>query len=47
MPTEVLWELARRWYDDRLRPDWRRRTIAERAGILVDVGLTGDFWRLG
>ena len=43
----MLWELARRWYDDRFDLDWRRKTIAERAAILEDVGLTGAFWDLG
>ena len=41
-----LWDLARRWYDDRLRPDWRRRTVGERQAILDEVGLTGVFWRI-
>ncbi len=44
---ERLWELSRRWYDDRLQPDWRRKTIPERQSILAEVGLTGPFWRLG
>ncbi len=41
-----LWELGGRWYDDRLRPDWRRRTVEERQAILDEVGLTGNFWRI-
>jgi len=41
-----LWALARTWYDDRLDPHWRRRTVAERQAILDAVGLTGSFWRL-
>lgn len=41
-----LWALARAWYDDRLDPRWRRRTVAERQAILDAVGLTGPFWRL-
>jgi hypothetical protein len=43
----VLQELARRWYGDRLSPDWRPRTLAESQAILDAVGLTGEFWRLG
>jgi hypothetical protein len=46
VPLAQLWELARRWYDDRLEPDWRRRTPAERQAILDAVGLTGPFWSL-
>jgi len=45
-PPEQLWQLARRWYDDRFEPDWRRRTVEERQAILTEVGLTGDFWSL-
>ncbi len=41
-----LWELARRWYDDRLRLDWRRRTVEERQAILDAVGLTSADWRI-
>jgi hypothetical protein len=44
---DVLQELARRWYGDRLAPDWRPRTLAESQAILESVGLTGEFWRLG
>jgi hypothetical protein len=42
----VLYELARRWYGDRLSPDWRPRTPDESQRILAEVGLVGDFWRL-
>lgn len=41
-----LWRLATAWYDDRLDPAWRRRTIPERQAILDAAGLTGSFWRL-
>ena len=44
--VEQLWELARRWYDDRLRPDWRRRSIDERQQILTEVGLVSPAWQL-
>ena len=42
----TLAEPARRWYGDRLDPDWRPRTLAESQAILDGVGLTGEFWRL-
>ena len=42
----TLAELARRWYGNRLDPDWRPRTLAESQAILDSVGLTGEFWRL-
>jgi len=41
-----LFELARRWYGDRLSPDWRPRSREASQAILSDVGLVGDFWRL-
>jgi hypothetical protein len=41
-----LWRLARAWYDDRLDPGWRRRSVSERQAILDAVGLTGLFWSL-
>jgi hypothetical protein len=43
----TLAELARRWYGDRLAPDWRPRTLEASQAILDGVGLTGDFWKLG
>jgi hypothetical protein len=46
MTVERMWELARRWYDDRFDLDWRRRTPAERQAILDGVGLAGPFWSL-
>ncbi len=42
-----LLDLAKRWYGDRLDPDWRRATPADRQAILDEVGLTEPFWRLG
>ena len=44
LPT--LLRLARRWYGDRLDPDWRPRTRDQSQAILTDVGLTGPFWEL-
>jgi len=47
MTAPTLNELARRWWWTRLEPDWRPRTPAESQAILDEVGLTGEFWRLG
>lgn len=44
LPT--LWALASRWYDDRLTPDWRRRTPEQRQAVFDEVGLTGGFWSI-
>jgi hypothetical protein len=46
MPAAQLDELARRWYGDRLDPEWRPRTALESQAILGEVGLVGEFWRL-
>jgi hypothetical protein len=45
-PLETCWQLARAWYDDRLSPEWRRRTPAEAEEVFTRLGLTGDFWAL-
>ena len=44
LPT--LRRLARRWYGNRLDPDWRPRTREQSQAILEEVGLTGESWRL-
>ncbi len=46
MSTEQCWRLAHAWYADKTHPDWRRKTLDEAEGVLRDVGLVGDFWRL-
>ena len=40
------WELARRWYADRLDPGRRRRTPEEAEAVFAEIGLTGPFWSL-
>lgn len=40
------WELAQKWYSDRLQPDWARRTPEEAEQVFASIGLEGDFWRL-
>lgn len=47
VPIAQLAELARRWYGGRLDPWWRPRSVEESQAILTEVGLRGDFWRLG
>lgn len=45
----VGWRLAEAWAQNRLHPNWRGRSTAERAemeALLHSLGLTGDFWRL-
>jgi hypothetical protein len=40
------WQLATNWFEDRLSPDWRRRTPSEAQAIFDSIGLGGAFWRL-
>jgi hypothetical protein len=47
LTPEQLWELARRWYENRLDTDWRRRTADEAQAVFEEIGLTGPFWDLG
>jgi hypothetical protein len=42
-----LCDLAHAFYENRLVPDWRPRTLEETQSILDAVGLTGPFWRYG
>jgi hypothetical protein len=46
LPVEKLNELAHAWWSDRLEPNWRPHTRAQNQGVLNDLGLTGEFWRL-
>jgi hypothetical protein len=46
IPVGKLAELANRWWDDRLAPDWRPHTREQNQKILDDLGLTGSFWEL-
>jgi hypothetical protein len=40
--------LADCWYTpDRRSPDWRRWTPAEGQAFFEQLGLTGEFWKLG
>jgi hypothetical protein len=47
MTAPKLNELARRWWWTRLDPDWRPRPLGDSQAILDELGLTGEFWRLG
>jgi hypothetical protein len=47
IPVTTLSRLAHRWWGDRLHADWQPRLRDQSQAILEEVGLTGDFWRLG
>ena len=40
------WRLAKKWYRDRLSPDWRPKSTAEAQAAFARIGLEGDFWKL-
>jgi hypothetical protein len=40
------WRLAMAWFEDRLSPDWRRKTPEETQAVFHAIGLTGPFWDL-
>ncbi|MEZ5419702.1 MAG: hypothetical protein R2708_20480 [Vicinamibacterales bacterium] len=46
MAIGQLAALARRWYRDRLAPDWQPRDRAASQALLTAVGLTGPHWTL-
>jgi hypothetical protein len=46
LSLEQTWTLARRWYENRLDPAWRRPTPAEAEAAFAGAGLTGSFWSL-
>ena len=43
---EQMWALSKRWYGDRLSPDFRGRSLDEAQAMLHEVGLTTPFWSL-
>lgn len=46
MPINQCWDLGRRWYADRLSPEWQPKTADVMNRIFDEVGLHGDFWHV-
>lgn len=46
MTLEQCRQLAHGWYQDKVKPDWRRHTLEETEALLAEVGLTDAFWNL-
>jgi hypothetical protein len=40
------WTLAQEWYVNRLRADWRPKTVGEAQAAFAGIGLVGEFWKL-
>ena len=43
---EQTWRLAAEWYQNKVKPDWRRHTLEETEALLESIGLTSAFWNL-
>jgi hypothetical protein len=43
----TLSALAHVWWADRLDPRWTPHTLEQNQALLEQVGLRGEFWRLG
>jgi hypothetical protein len=46
LPLARVWKLAKAWYTDPRRSEWRSRTRDESQAVLTSVGLIGAFWEL-
>jgi len=47
LSLDTAWKLALAWYHDRLNPDWQRKSLDGAMALFKELGLTGEFWRLG
>ena len=43
---EQTWRLAKGWYENKVKVDWRRHTLEETETLLGSIGLTDPFWNL-
>ncbi len=46
LSIEQCWQLAERWYEGRMNPEWNLRSRFEAGAIFREVGLTDSFWNL-
>ena len=45
VPLRQVWALSLAWYGDRMKPDFRGRTVEQAVELFNRAGLTSDFWR--
>ena len=45
-PVTTVMALARRWYGEHLRRDWKKRSVAEARALFAELGLTHPVWSL-
>jgi hypothetical protein len=46
LSIDQAFRLAREWYRNKLKADWRRMTPDETSALFESLGLTGPFWKL-
>jgi len=44
VPLAWVWELSRAWFGDRMKPEYRVRSLDDAHEIFRDIGLISDFW---
>jgi hypothetical protein len=47
LSVDQVWELSKRWYQDRLSIKYHGRNIEQIQEIFREVGLTNPFWQAG
>jgi hypothetical protein len=45
LSMQQVWELSKRWYHNRLSPEYHGRTIEQIQEIFREVGLIDPFWQ--
>ena len=45
VPLAQIWELSKRWYGNRMDPNFRGRSAEQATEVFRQAGLTSDFWR--
>lgn len=46
LTATTAWRLARDWYHNKVKADWRRHTLEEAETLFASLDLTGPFWNL-
>jgi hypothetical protein len=46
LTLQQVWELSKRWYQDRLSLEYHGRSIEQVAEIFRQAGLTSTFWKV-
>ena len=44
IPLAQIWALSKRWYHNRLSPEYHGRSLAEIEDIFHSIGFTSPFW---